>query len=84
MRAIVGRAAAAIVAAIVTWIASVFGIEVTAETAATWTDALTVLGIGFWGVAYAVIHKLLDRHINPADAAAPEAVEAGKAVARRL
>lgn len=91
MRAIIGRVAAAIVAAALTWVAGVAGIEVTQETAATLTEAVTLLGMGLFTIMYAVGHRLIDRRINPADAASPAAIQAGQdaqsahaASARRL
>ncbi len=86
MRAIIGRIAAVIVAFIVTFVAGTLGVEVTEDTAATLTEAVTLLGMALFTIVYAVGHKLINRRINPADAAAPAAIETGVVVknARRL
>lgn len=69
MRAIFARFAAAIVAVAVTFLAGTLGIEVTEDTRATLTEAVTLLGLGLWGVVYAVVHRLISRKVNPMDAA---------------
>lgn len=71
MRAIIGRVAAAIVAALLTWLAGTLGLEVSADTAATLTEAVTLLGLAFWGILYAIVHKTINRYVAPADAAGP-------------
>lgn len=69
MRAIIGRIAAAVVATLLTWLAGSLGLEVTEETRATLVEAVTLLGLGLWGVLYAVAHKTLNRWLNPGDTA---------------
>lgn len=70
MRAIIGRVAAAIVAMLVTFLAGSLGLEVTEETRATLTEAVTLLGLAFWGILYAIFHKLINRRLAPQDTAA--------------
>lgn len=66
MRPIIGRVAAALVATALTWLVGAMGVEVTEETRATLVEAVTLLGLGIWGILYAVIHKTLDRWLNQA------------------
>ena len=75
MRAIIGRIAAAIVAFLVIWIAGTLGVEVTEQTAATFTEAVTLLGMGLFTLVYAMVHKIINARINPTDAASPAAVK---------
>lgn len=69
MRSIISRFAGAVVAGLVTWLVGTFGIEVTAEDAATLTEAVTIVGMIVFGVVYGIVHKLIDRRVNPLDAA---------------
>lgn len=70
MRAIIARIAAAVIAVLLTFLAGTLGVEVSPETTATLTEGVTLIGLGLWGIVYAVFHKLLNRRINPSDSAA--------------
>lgn len=69
MRAIFSRIAAAIVAVFLTFVAGTLGIEVSPAVHDSLVEGVTLLGLGIWGVLYALLHRLIDRRINPSDAA---------------
>lgn len=69
MRAIIGRIAAAIVAVLLTFVTGRLGIEVTPAIHSSLVEGVTLLGLGIWGIFYAVCHKLIDKKIHPADTA---------------
>lgn len=69
MRAIISRVAAAIVAVLLTFFAGTLGVEVSPAVHDSLVEGVTLLGLGLWGVLYALLHRLIDRKINPADVA---------------
>lgn len=69
MRTILSRIAAAIVAVVLTFVAGTLGVEVSPAVHDSLVEGVTLLGLGVWGIAYAVLHRLIDRQINPTDAA---------------
>lgn len=69
MRVLIARVAAAIVAVLVTFLAGKFGVEVSEDARATLTEGVTLIGLGVWGISYGVLHKLMNRKLNPADTA---------------
>lgn len=69
MRAIISRVAAAIVAVLLTFFAGTLGVEVSPAVHDSLVEGVTMLGLGLWGVLYALLHRLIDRKINPADVA---------------
>jgi hypothetical protein len=72
-RMVAARLAAVLVSAAVLWLAAHAGLEVTedqrGQAVSFFTDALTGLGWLIGMVIYPVVHKLLNRRINPTDAA---------------
>lgn len=74
MRAIIGRVVAVLAGAIITFLTGTLGLPVSDAAAGYLTEALTALGMGVWLIAYAVVHKLINRKINPGDTAAPATV----------
>jgi hypothetical protein len=70
MRAIIGRVAAVIAGAIVTFLAGTLGLEVTEGAATFLVEGITAIGMFVWLLAYALVHRLISRRINPTDAAA--------------
>jgi hypothetical protein len=71
MRALISRIAAVAVGAVAMWLAAALGVQVTPDAVAVLTEGVTLLGMGLWLTVYAVAHKLIDRRVNPLDAAAP-------------
>lgn len=69
MRPYISRIAAALVATLLTWLAGRFGVEVSADVRASLVETVTLLGLGLWGLLYAIGHRLIDRRVNPADVA---------------
>jgi hypothetical protein len=69
MRTILSRIAAAIVAVFLTFVAGTLGVEVSPAVHDSLVEGVTLLGLGIWGVLYALLHRLIDRRINPTDAA---------------
>jgi drug/metabolite transporter (DMT)-like permease len=70
MRSIIGRVAAVVAGLVITAIAGFLNIEVTADARVALTEGLTMLGAFIWLIAYAVVHKLINRRLNPSDTAA--------------
>lgn len=66
MRAVIGRVVGAAVAALVVALAS-NGIDITPETQSLLTQGLTAIGMAFGLIAYALVHKLVNRFTDPAD-----------------
>lgn len=69
MRTIIGRIAAVVAATITTWLISFLGVGISEQGTAELTEALTLIGVLVWGLIYAVVHKLIDRKVNPMDVA---------------
>lgn len=81
MNVFIARIAAAVASAVVVWVIGALGLPVTEEqtaSVAAWlTEGLTGLGGFALLFIYGLIHKLISRRTNPADAAkAPEAAAA--------
>lgn len=76
-RMVSARLAAVAVSAAVLWLAAHLGLEVSedqrGQAVSFFTDALTGLGWVIGMAVYPVAHKLLNRRIDPADAARPAA-----------
>lgn len=70
MRAIISRLLAGPIAAFVAWLIGL-GIEVTSDEQTALTEAATLLVFAIITSLYGVVHKLLDKKINPADTAKP-------------
>lgn len=70
MRAVIGRIAAVLAGAIITFLAGALGVEVTEQAHIALTEGLTMIGMFVWLLAYAVAHRLISRRINPSDSAA--------------
>jgi peptidoglycan L-alanyl-D-glutamate endopeptidase CwlK len=69
MRTIISRIAAAIVAVLLTFVAGTLGVDVSPAIHDSLVEGVTLLGLGVWGILYAVLHKLIDHKINPTDVA---------------
>lgn len=73
MNVFIARIAASVASAVVVWLIGVLGLPVTeqeqANLIAQVTEAVSLLGLALWGILYAVLHKLISRKTNPADAA---------------
>jgi hypothetical protein len=59
----------AAVASLSVWLASKVGIEVSPEAQAGLTEGITLLGLFVFSVVYALVHKLANNKLNPADSA---------------
>ena len=72
-RTIVSRLAGALAAPLVVWLLAVLGLQVTADDQAGLvgflTEGLTALGMFVGFIVYAVTHRIVDKKVNPADAA---------------
>lgn len=77
LRPIIARLAAALIASLVAWLAAQ-GIDVPAETQTQLIEGTVGLMLLVFGVVYALVHKLVNRKVNPADAAAPVLAKAGQ------
>lgn len=83
MRAFVSRIVAGPVAALVAWLVGM-GLELGAGFSTALTEAATLFGVAVVTALYGVVHRLIDRRgVNPADAAAPDAVAEGQAAIQR-
>lgn len=71
MRAIIGRVAAVLAGGILTALAGWLGVEVTDDARVALTEAITGVGMVVWLLGYAVVHRLINRRLNPTDAAKP-------------
>lgn len=74
---LISRLAAALVGSIAAWLAGKYGIVLDEET----TTSLVAGMVGIFGIVYAVVHRLIDRKLNPGDAAASSIAKAEKAQA---
>jgi hypothetical protein len=76
-RMLAARLAAVAVSAAILWLTAHFGFEVTedqrGQAVSFFTDALTGFGWLVGMVVYPIVHKVLDRKINPLDSAKPTA-----------
>lgn len=83
LRPIAARLAAAVVGALVSWL-TVKGIDVPADTQQAWIEATVGLMLLVFGIVYALAHKLINRKLNPADAATPGLAKIGKMEQRAI
>lgn len=79
MRALISRLVAPLVALLVTWLGSA-GLDLGPEFGTALTEAGVLLLTAVFTLVYGVTHRLIDRVANPADAAAPAVVQAGKEI----
>lgn len=79
MSVFIGRIAAAIASAVITWVIALLGLPVTEAQqvgAIEWlTEGLTGLGVFLGLLLYGVIHKMINAKLNPVDAARPAEAE---------
>lgn len=68
MRALISRIIAGPIAAVVAWLVGL-GLEVGADFQTALTDTVTLLVLAVATALYGVVHKLIDRKVNPTDAA---------------
>lgn len=68
MRALISRIVAGPIAALVTFLVGL-GIEVGAGFETALTDAVTLFILAVLTSAYGVIHRLIDKRVNPGDVA---------------
>lgn len=71
MRAFVSRLIAPIIAGLVTWLGSV-GLDLGPEFGASLTETAVLFLTGAFTLVYGVAHRLIDKVVNPADAATPD------------
>jgi hypothetical protein len=69
MRAIIGRIVGVLGGGIIVFLTDTVGIDVTPEATTAITEGLNLLGSAVFLVGYAVVHKLTNRFIAPADTA---------------
>lgn len=77
LRPILGRIAGTVAGAIIAWLVA-SGVEIDAATQEQIRLATDALMLAVYGIVYAIVHRLWSKRFNPADAAAPELVQAGK------
>ena len=71
LRPLLARILAAWMAALSGWAATEVGVEITADE----QGALVNVAIGVAFTVYAIVHRLIDATLNPADAAKPSMAE---------
>lgn len=69
-----GRVLAIWIAALAAWLLVHFGIAIPVEARTKLVEALVGVVIPILISLYAIVHKLIDRKLNPGDAAAPQLV----------
>lgn len=72
----IARVAASLVAGLVAWLASKYGVIVPDEAKGQLTQAAVAVMMVVWGIVYAITHKAVNTKVNPTDAAKPS--DAGK------
>lgn len=70
MLAFISRIVAPIVAGFATWLASK-GLDVGPEFTASLTNAAVILLMTIFSTLYGVVHRVIDRFVNPTDEAVP-------------
>lgn len=83
LRPIAARLAGIIVGALAAWLASKFGLVLSADDRQALVDGIIALLAIFVG-AYALTHKAVSVKTNPADAASPTLAKHGEAEQARL
>jgi hypothetical protein len=78
LRPVVARIAGALVAALVTWLASKYGVVIPEEAKGQLTEGTVAAMMTLFTVVYALVHKAVSVKTNPADAASPSLAEEGK------
>ncbi len=68
LRPFISRALAAVFATLITWLLSK-GIDLGKDAAGQLTEVATTLLIGGFTLVYGVLHKTIDKSVNPGDAA---------------
>lgn len=79
LKPFISRIVAGIVASFLAFLTAK-NINVDGDTAQQAIAAITGLALAVFSAIYAVIHKLIDKHVNPADAAANSVVAHGESV----
>lgn len=74
MSGIIARIAGALAAGILTWLGGLLGVEFSPEDNA----ALAGVIVSVILIIYGVVHKQIDKRVNPADAADTSLIERGK------
>lgn len=75
LRPYISRVIASLVTALITWLLSK-GIDLGADAAGHLTEAGTTLAIGGFMLIYSIIHRSLDKKLNPGDAASSHLAKA--------
>jgi ATP/ADP translocase len=83
VRLFLGRWIAGLIAAFVAW-AATKGIDITADTQKDLVEKIVAMALAIFGILYPFLHKLLDRWINPGDAASAHLAEKEGAEVARL
>jgi hypothetical protein len=76
LRPLLSRLVASIVGALVAWLTTKYGISLDEET----IQGLIATMLGVFGVIYTIVHRLIDKKINPVDAASAPRAAASVAV----
>lgn len=79
IRPYLARVLAAPIAALCAWLLMHWQVNITTDTQAQLVTALVAFILPFFGIVYAIVHKILDKWINPADAATTTLAAQGKA-----
>lgn len=74
MREFISRIVAPLVAGLVTWLGSV-GLNLGPDFGAALTETAVILLTAVFTLIYGVVHRIVDKFANPADAAVPDAVQ---------
>lgn len=84
LRPFLSRVIAAAIAGLCTWLASHWAVDIDQDTRAQLVDAIVAFLIPVFTVIYAVLHRIFDKWINPADAAGSHLAALGVERARDL
>lgn len=78
LRPILARLIGSLVAALATWLATRWGIQLDEGARGQLTAGLLSVALGVFGVVYSLVHRAVSTRVNPADAATPALAEKGK------
>lgn len=78
LRVIAGRIIGALAAGFVGWILAKLGIELAPEDRNAVADSVVAAGMTIVLIAYSLVHKIVDRKVNPGDTASGRLAEMAK------
>lgn len=77
IRPVLARIVGAVVAGVLTWLATKFGVVIPKETAGQLTENLVAAMLVMFSIIYALVHRAVSVKTNPTDAAQPDLARRG-------